>query len=137
VYSEVRKNYNNCPHTHKASIILDSDENSEEFLSRHYEKCEPCREKLNSLKESKALLTKQIPFSPAPKEIKELFRSESIEMGLKIKKRIKLQKKKRFEDVLKGSEMFLADFKKSLLSKSFLFTSFAVASFWIYSSIFN
>ena len=133
----LENNLQHCPHTHKASIILENGEISEEFLSRHFEKCSPCKEKLNSLKISKTLLSKQVPFSPIPKEIKQLFRTESVEMGLKIKKRIRNQKRKRIEEVSKGFRMFLSDLKTSLLSKSFLFTSFIVGSYWIYGSIFN
>lgn len=137
MFAEIQKNQTSCPHTHKASIILDNSEISEEFLSRHFEKCAPCKEKLNSLKLSKALISRQVPFSPAPREIKELFKTESIDFRQKVEKRITSQKRKRLEEVSRGMKMFLRDFRTSLTSKQFIFTSVAVCSFWIYRVIFN
>ena len=39
-----------CPHSHKASLVLENGELAGDFLSRHFESCEVCNSKLLKLK---------------------------------------------------------------------------------------
>jgi hypothetical protein len=126
-----------CPHSHKASLVLDDAEIASDFLSKHFESCEKCKSKIDSLKESRSVLVKQIPFSAAPQEIRELFKNESVDLSSKIKNRIRGQKLKRVEEVSKGIKMFGTDLRTSLLSKQFLFSLAIVGSSWAYYKFLN
>lgn len=127
----------NCPHSHKASLILENSDISDGFLSKHYESCSSCRTKLEQLKFSRSLLKKQIPFLTAPKEIREIFQEESKEFSLRVKRRVSLLKKKKANEKRAGAMLFLADIKTAFLSKQFLFSITLVGATWAYYNLFN
>ncbi|WP_127714701.1 hypothetical protein [Halobacteriovorax sp. HLS] len=126
-----------CPHSHKASLILENSDISDGFLSKHYESCNSCRTKLESLKQERSALKRQIPFATAPKEIRDIFQEESREFTLRVKKRVTLLKKKRVNEVRAGVMMFLKDIKTAFLSKQFLFSITLVGGTWAYYNLLN
>lgn len=126
-----------CPHSHKASLLLDDGDMVSAFLSKHVESCKSCRTKVEELKNSRAEIVKQIPFSTAPVEVRELFRTESRDLSNKVKKRIRTRKMKRIEELSGGIKMFARDLKTSLLSKQFIFSLAIVGTSWAYYQFFN
>jgi len=126
-----------CPHTHKAPLVLENSELAGVFLSRHFERCTPCQERIESLKIERKVFLSQIPFVSAPSEIKEIFEGESSEVILKVKRRIRSMKRKRFDELTVGLRTFSLDVKKAILSREFLCASGLVLSVWSYFIIFN
>ena len=127
----------NCPHSHKASLILENSEISDSFLSRHFESCDTCSSKIEDLKKKRVLILKQIPYSSAPKEVRETFQEESREFSSKVKRRVLLLKRKRASEAREGIKMFLRDIKTAFMSKQFLFSVTFVGGTWAYFNIFN
>lgn len=114
---ELNTNRLSCPHTHKAPLVLDNGELAGQFLSKHFEKCSPCHEKIESLKVERSILLKEVPFVSAPKVVREVFANESNEVILKVKRRIRALKMKRFNEVTLGIRSFSLDIRKALLSR--------------------
>jgi hypothetical protein len=134
---ELSINPKSCPHIHKAPLVLENSELAGQFLSRHFEKCSPCNDKIESLKIKRHLLLKQIPFVGAPKEIREIFEQESSEVIVKVKRRIRSMKMKRFDELTIGLRNFSLDIRKSIISREFIFAVSFVISAWSYFTLFN
>ncbi|ATH08742.1 hypothetical protein BIY24_12525 [Halobacteriovorax marinus] len=133
----VSKEEYGCPHSHKASLILENGELAGEFLSRHFESCEVCNLKLKKLKSDRKLFLKQIPFVTAPVEVKDIFEAESREMTLKVKKRVVSLKRKKMGETSEKAMVFFADLKEALLSKPVVISICLVSTVWSYLKIFN
>lgn len=126
-----------CPHSHKASLILENGELAGEFLSRHFEVCDPCNKKLQRLKNDRKIFLRQIPFISSPEEVKAIFEAESSIASDKVKKRVKLLKRKRVNEVNRHILILMSDFKDALLSKPVVLSLCFVTSVWSYIKIFN
>ncbi|OUR96436.1 hypothetical protein A9Q84_08775 [Halobacteriovorax marinus] len=128
---------NICPHTHKAPLVLENGELSGSFLSRHFEQCSTCSDKIEALKIDRNSYLKQIPFVSAPKEIKVIFKQESNELSVRVKRRIRSMKMKRFEELTSGLKDFSLDVRKALLSMEFTLGAGLVLSVWAYLKFIN
>lgn len=126
-----------CPHSHKASLVLENGELAGEFLSRHFESCTVCNSKLLKLKNDRKVFLKQVPFVSTPVEVKQIFEAESDEFESKIKRRVNQLKKKRVLEVNKQVWIFFSDLKEAVLSKPVILSLCIVSTVWSYMKFFN
>ena len=126
-----------CPHSHKASLILENGELAGEFLSRHFEVCSPCNKKLQRLKNDRKTFLRQIPFIRSPEEVKNIFETESEIASDKVKRRVKLLKRKRVNEVNRHILIFMSDLKDAIISKPVVLSLCLVSCVWSYLKIFN
>ncbi|GEM_PF-4608971 len=119
-----------CPHSHKASLVLENGELAGDFLSRHFESCKVCNSKLSKLKNERKFFLKQIPFVSTPSEVKQIFEAESDEFESKIKRRVFQLKKKKVREVNKHVWGFFFDLKDAVLSKPVILSLFVVFAVW-------